>query len=91
MKTFTYEFEIGPEEYSEYTDETFCNTEEYEYVPSDEQIDNAIASILVRDYKMDYENAKKLIIDLDLYLSDYFDYELKEIFEDDARKEFEGE
>ena len=96
-KVFTYTRQTGPDIYSEQTDETFCDTEDFEYEVDSDELSEAIEEIAYdkyfRNISVDKEQKNKIkkaiksfISDCDLSdnLEDYFEDELKDYFEEDA-------
>jgi len=96
-KTFTYTRQIGPEYYSEQTDETFCDTEDFDYEVDDTEVSDAVEVLIYQNYfskcglnddqKTKVKKAiKSFISDFDLSdaLEEGLEEELKDYFESDA-------
>ena len=96
-KVFTYSRQTGPDIYSEQTDETFCDTEDFEYEVDYDDLSEAIEEMVYDNYfrniSVDKEQKKKIMkaiksfisnCDLSDTLEEYFEDELKDHFEEDA-------
>lgn len=97
-KTFTYTRQCGPSYYSEQTDEDFCDEESFDYEVESDELEEALAEIIVEEELTDTlhldthqkqllsNNVAKFISNADLFdtLTDYYEDSLKEHFESKA-------
>lgn len=89
-KCMTFRYTVIKEScYLEQTDEIEEFGDEFDYTPSTEALSSALKSIVVRDYGLD---AWVIVADLDLveYVAEYYEEELKDIFEQEAMDFYEG-
>lgn len=84
-----YVWESSLNQYSDYTDEEFSETIEYDYKVDFDDLKKALIDIFFKIYKISRNTAENIISDLDLYeiLEDAFEDELKDYFEDKAYEE----
>lgn len=99
-KTFTYTRQCGPSLYSEYTDEEFCDEEDFDYEVDEQELRDALSDLIfddcfsnitgIKENKVMVLSIKKainsLIFDNDLEddLEDVYEDGLKDYFEADA-------
>lgn len=85
-----YVWNEGCETYSEYSDETFCDSVEYDYEVSFEKFKEAITKIFAEHFKIPQEIAYKIIFNFDLYDACEVEYEeqLKDYFEQEAYNQY---
>lgn len=103
-KTFNYCIEVGCSRYSEQTDEEFCDTVDYDYNVSNDEIEEALGVIIFNEEiganikldanqkKMLKNNLSKFLKDNDLIdeLSDIYEDSLKDYFEEKAIESYRG-